>query len=357
MSRHPDFDMLQSKWGIVLPYAQQYTKPEWRSNYHLAMDEVPELFGMDAQPTLVTQPSIGIPAMFTMIIDPEVIRVALAPLAGAEILGEVKRGTWVDDTIMFPMVEMTGEVSSYGDWNNNGRAGATSQWPQRQSHHFQVIIQYGEREVERAAEAKLNWVQEQQTSAANALNRFQDLTYHFGVAGLQNYGLLNDPGLSAALTPTTKAAGGTRWITAGGAINATANEVYADVQALFILLVAQSQGLIDMDAGMTLVTSPTAAIALSITNNFNVSVRDLLSKNFPNLKFKMDIRYATTGGQLIQLIADKVSGADVGYCAFTEKMRQHPLIKDLSAFKQKTTSGTWGAIIRYPIGIAQMLGV
>ena len=37
------------------------------------------------------------------------------------------------------------------------------------------------------------------------LNKFSNLTYFFGVQGLQNYGLLNDPHLNASLTPATKA--------------------------------------------------------------------------------------------------------------------------------------------------------
>jgi hypothetical protein len=38
-------------------------------------------------------------------------------------------------------------------------------------------------------------------------------------------------------------------------------------------------------------------------------------------------------------------------------MRAHAIVKDLSAFKQKMTGGTWGAIIRMPAGISSMLGV
>lgn len=367
MARNQEFDRLEAEFGIVFPHAQDFIQDGWKRGapgLALAMDAAQGWsqegapLGYDAQPALLTTAGAGIPALFTTMVDPEVVRVLLAPLAGADILGEAKRGTWIDDTIVFPMVEMTGEVSSYGDFNNNGRAGAVGTWPQRQSYHFQVIIEYGEREIERAGAGKLNWVTELKTSAANTLNRFQDLTYHFGVAGLQNYGLLNDPQLPAALTPATKAAGGTRWITVGGVINATANEVYSDVQSLYIQLVAQSAGVIDMNTPMTLVSSPTASVALTATNNFNVSVRDLLAKNFPNLKFKTSIRYATTGGQVIQLIADRVQGGgDTGFCAFTEKMREHNLVKDLSSFKQKETSGTWGAVIKYPVAIAQMLGV
>lgn len=357
MNRHSDFDRLQRDFGIVMPAVMQYLAPEYRHDFSGAMDSVLPQLGFDAQPGLVTAgANSAIAAMFTTLIDPEVIRVILAPLEGAEIAGEEKRGDWTTDTIAFPMVEMTGEVSSYGDYNNNGRAGLNSTWPQRQSYHHQVIIEYGEREVERAAEAKLNWVAELQTSASNASNRYQDLTYHFGVAGLQNYGLLNDPSLSAALTPSTKAAGGNRWIT-GGIITATPNEVYADVQALYVKLVTQSMGAINMKTPMTLVVDPASSVALTATNNFNVSVGDLLQKNFPNLKIKTSIRYATTAGNVMQLIADTIEGVKSVFCAYTEKARMHTLVKEMSSMKQKQTQGTWGAIIRRPIAIASMIGL
>lgn len=354
MARHSDFAMLERDFGVFLPGVQDYLKPEHKTDFRLGMDAI--MLAMDAQQTSVTVGNSSVPAMFTTLIDPETVRVMLAPLEGADILGESKKGDWTKDTMAFPLVEMTGEVSSYGDFSNNGRAGLNNTWPQRQSYHHQVIIEYGEREVERAAEGKLNWISELQTSAANASNRYQDLTYHFGVAGLQNYGLLNDPALSAALTPATKAAGGARWITSG-VITATANEVYTDVQTLYVKLVAQSLGNINQKTPLTLVTDPGSVVALTATNIYNVSVTDLLAKNFPNLEVKTSIRYATAGGNIVQLIADSIQGNDTGYCAFTEKARMHPLIKDLSSSKQKQTQGTWGAIIRYPVGIASMIGV
>ena len=65
----------------------------------------------------------------------------------------------------------------------------------------------------------------------------------------------------------------------------------------------------------------------------------------------------SAGGEIVQLIAKNVEGQDSGYCAFNEKMRSHPMIRDLSSFRQKMTGGTWGTIIRMPMAISSMLGV
>jgi hypothetical protein len=67
--------------------------------------------------------------------------------------------------------------------------------------------------------------------------------------------------------------------------------------------------------------------------------------------------YSTTGGELMQLILPTYNGVRTGYIGFTEKMRAHPLIAALSSWMQKQSGGTWGAIIRRPIAIAQMLGI
>ena len=334
-----------------------YVPDEFRRNWPMALD---------AMPTLTTDPNAGIPAMLTTLIDPQVYEILFAPNKAAEILGENRKGTWLDDTAMFPVVEHTGEVSSYGDYANSGRAGLNMNWPQRQSYLFQTIKQYGERELERAGLGRINYVSEIDKSAATQLNKFQNLTYFFGVSGLQCYGLLNDPNLPANLTPATKAAGGVTWFTTGGSPNATANEVYNDIVAIYENLVSNAGGLIDKSTKLVLAMSPGSEVALTFTNSFNVSTTDLLKKNFPNIRFVTAVQYAAlsssnpqgvAAGNLVQMIAESIEGQQAGYCSFNEKMRSHVIVREMSAFKQKETGGTWGAIIRMPIAFQGMVGV
>jgi hypothetical protein len=342
--------------GAVLPDVVAYVPDDYKRNYTLAMD---------AQPLLSTTANSGIPAFLTTLIDPAVFKILFAPNKAAQILSETRKGTWLDETAMFPTVEYTGEVSSYGDFAENGHTGVNTNWPQRQSYLFQTVKEYGERELERAGLGRINWVSELDQAAATVMNKFSNLTYFFGVQGLQNYGLLNDPNLPASLTPATKAAGGVAWI-AGGLIKATANEVYADIQALFYQLVQQTGGLVEADSKMVLAMSPGSQVALTATNTYNVNVEDLLKKNFPNLRIETAVQYGVlsaqnpqgvAGGNLIQLIAEELEGQNTGYCSFNEKMRAHPIIRGMSSFKQKVTGGSWGAIIRMPVAFASMLGV
>lgn len=349
--RHADLTRLERDYGIVIPGENvDYLPPQYANDCELAFD---------AQPSLVTTSNSGIPAYLSNFMDPDLIRVLVTPNKGAEILGEVKKGDWLTDTATFPIVENTGETSAYGDYNDNGSVGANVNFPQRQSFHYQTITQWGEKTLEKMGLAKIGWAAQLNTASAMILDKFQNKTYFFGVAGLQNYGILNDPSLSASIQPGAKAFGAAAhgpWITAG-VVTATANEIYNDIQSLWVQLVSQSNGTLQLDAPVTLAMSPGSEVALTATNSFNVNVADLLKKNFPNIKIKTAVEYATTAGNLVQMVADSVDGQDTGYCAFTEKMRAHPIVVELSSFKQKKSQGSWGVIIRLPFAISSMLGV
>ena len=347
--RDPRLDRLAADWGIHVGDVEKFFDPAWIKNFDMAMD---------AEPTLVTVSNSGIPSFLANYMDPGLIRILVAPNQAAEIMGEVKKGDWTTLTTTFTVVEHTGETSSYGDWNTNGSTGANPTFPQRQSYHYQTMTQWGERQLEMAGLAKLDWASRLNIASAMVLDKFQNNSYFLGIAGLQNYGILNDPGLTAALTPSTKTAGGTAWVNSTTKqVVATANEVYADIQAMFVLLTNQGNGLIEPDAKMTLAMSPQSSVALTATNSFNVNVWDLLKKNFPNIRLVTAPQYATAAGQLVQLKADEVDGQETGYCAFTEKMRAHAIVKETSAFKQKKSQGTWGAVIFQPFAITQMIGV
>ena len=344
--------------GIHFPAVQRYLTDAEKRDNRIAMDALPG--------PLSTDPNSALPTILTTTIDPEIIRVIFSPLEFGEILGERQAGSWVEDTRLFPIVESTGQVSSYGDFNNNGRAGVNFNYPAFQSYLFQTIIKYGERETDRVGLAKINLISELGLSSAQLLNTYQNLTYAFGVQNLQNYGIINNPYLSAFLTPATKAAGGTAWFN-GNTPNATANEVYNDIIALVNKLVAQTNGALNVKSKMTLAMSPQSEVAITFTNSFGTSVADLMKKGYPNITVKTAPQYGTqsttnpqgysTAGNVLQLIADKVQGQTVAYAAYNEKLRAHKIVPGLSDWMQKQTSGTWGTILRSPIAVSGMIGV
>lgn len=334
----PNIQALQQKWGI---------------NF---MDPNARLLAMDAQPTLTTAANSGILSVLSTIVDPKVIEVLFAPLKAAEIAGpEIQKGDWTTTSINFMMVEHTGETSSYGDHSNNGNAGANVNWIPRQPYHYQTFTRWGELGLARMGLAHLDWISQLNIASVDILNRFQNATYFKGVAGLQNYGILNDPKLPAPITPTVNASGGIGW---GYAAIPTTLEIIGGVRALFSQLQKQAGGLLDRNMKMTLAISPaTDAEAMTSVVTYGLMVEDFLKKEFPNLTVKNAPEYATSAGNLAQLFLDEYNGQRTMAPAFTEKLRSHPVIVGHSDWSQKKSQGTLGGIVFQPALVASMLGV
>lgn len=301
-------------------------------------------YAFDAQPTLVTASNAGIPAFLSNWLDPKLIEVLVSPMKAAEIAGETKKGDWTTTVTTFIMVESTGEVSAYGDYNDGGNADANSNFPQRQSFHYQTFTRWGEKELAVAGLAGIDLASRKNVASALVLNKFQNATYFYGVAGLQNYGLLNDPSLSAPIVPAVSWNG------------ASADQIFADIIRLWQQLFNQADGTIDQNERVTLALSPSNSLNLNKTNQFNVNVFDQITKNFPGLRIKTAPEYSTDSGELVQLIVDDYEGQETMTAAFTEKMRAHAMVVGSSHFSQKKSQGTWGTIIFRPVFVAQMLG-
>lgn len=298
----------------------------------------------DAQPELVTQANAGIPAFLSNYLDPKLIEVLVQPMEAAEIAGEQKRGDWTTTVTTFVVIESTGEVAAYGDYNNGGNADANANFPQRQSFHYQTFTAWGQKELAYAGLAGIDLGSRKNIASALVLNKFQNATYFYGVSGLQNYGLLNDPNLSAPIVPTVN------WF------SATAEQIYADVIRLYQQIVTQTGGNVKRNTRMTMALSPGNDANLTKSNQFGLNVFDYIKKNFPGINVKTAPEYATSSGELVQLIVDEYEGQETMTAAFTEKMRAHAMVTESSSFKQKKSQGTWGTVIFRPAMVAQMLG-
>ena len=88
----------------------------------------------------------------------------------------------------------------------------------------------------------------------------------------------------------------------------------------------------------------------------NSTVRAMIKETYPNVTIKTATEYSTTAGEVIQLIAKNVQGQEQGFCAFTEKIRAHAVVRGTSDTYQKKSAGTWGFVNEFPAGIASGLG-
>lgn len=323
--------------GIILPRSVQNVSTPLTE---YAMDAA------DLTPHLSSTGSSGIPNYLTTYVDPSVIDILVAPMKAAELVGESKKGDWTTLVAAFITAEPTTKVATYGDYSSDGDSGTNINYPQRQSYFFQTWTRWGERELEMAGAGRVDLASELNYSSALGLAKFLNGSYLFGVAGLENYGLINDPSLSAPITATTPWSG-------SPAVEAVVNEVVT----LFQVLQTQSQGIITQEDVLHMGLPPTAMSDLSKTNQYGLSAAAKLKDIFPKLEFVTIPEYDTASGRLVQLWAPRVEGKDTATCAFTEKMRAHSIERYSSYFRQKKSAGTWGAVIFRPFAVAQMIGV
>lgn len=310
---------------------------------------------MDADPQPSMPANGGIPAVVSTYINPNVIKQLFAPNMATTILGgEEKKGAWAQDTILIPRSEGTGYVAAYDDYSNQGANQVNMQWVNRQVFRYQTMVTYGELEQERYGLAMVPYAAEKQRQAVNTLNQASNKFYFYGVDGLENYGILNDPSLSAAISPLTVNSA-TLW-----SAKAVVDK-YNDILALYEKLVEQTNGIlgdgVNMSSNLVLAMSNKLSVNLKSSNEiFATSLEDMLRKAFPNLRIVTAPQYSTDAGELIQMFVEDADGQRTGYGAYSEKLRSHPLITDVSSYKQKYSATTYGTIWQMPFAVVQMLG-
>ena len=338
------FNELQA-YGIRLAVPGATPPRGWIENGNIAM------LANDA--ALVTIPNTAIPAELTAYYDPRIIDVVTRPRKAREIFNEVQKGDWTTSHAKFRMNELTGSTQPYTDFGQSRTSNVNYNWITRQQYVFQTLIEYGDFEEAVSAVAKIQLAADKQRAAAHVIDVDSNLFYLLGVAGMDIFGILNAPNMSAAISPLPSGTGGSvLWA------DKDTQQIYNDILALHEQLVSQGDGWIDQSSALTLVVSPAAAVWLGRATNFNVSVMDMLNKYFSNLKLVTLPELADdTSGELLLLIADEMSGNPTGELGFSDKIRAGRVVPDVSSFRQKWSSSTYGAIIYYPFAVASMRGI
>ncbi|QNT78273.1 major capsid family protein [Entomobacter blattae] len=346
-----DGPILAKHMGVVLDQITHYTTE-------------PAALALDSQPALNTVPNLGVPLSLLSTIDPQLIRVLNSPLRAEAIYGRRQMGAWSDKTLYLKVLEGAGYGVAYGDFNKGGMASVNTGFEEIDRFLYQTHIRWGELEEATIGTAQISLANELRIQGVNVLERFINKVYFYGIAGQRTYGVLNAPQLLPAIQPDTKKEGGTAWD------NATNIEIYNDVLKLFDTLVDRLDGVIDMNTPLTLVVPNSRQVLLRRTNDYSKPVTALLQDALPNIRIEVapelgGQKEGTSGGvtgtgpagNMIQLFVDEIDGTRTVECAFPMRLRLHRLQMHASSLSQKMSIGTWGAIIRRPVGIAQMIGV
>lgn len=332
-----------SHYGFHFPYAKDWLTRE-------------NVLAMDAQ--LMTTPNTTVPVWLLQYISPDVIPILTAKRAATSVLDEKKVGDWVTPIYQFATEEYVGSTGPYSDYGDGPSAGVNNAWNNREQYIFQTTITYGDLEVARNAQAKVDLIAGKQRGAAEVIQTDANRFYLLGVAGRKIYGLLNEPNLPPAITPNV-IDGAVTWPDKRAlADDAGTRAVYNDVLKLFGQLVSQAGGLIDNSSEIVLLVSPERAVQLSMATNFNISVNEMIRTNFPNLRIETIPQLSSaTGGETMMMLVKNFMGNTTADLAFGEKMRQGRLIPETSSFRQKFSASTYGAILKMPFAFAVMTGI
>ena len=315
----------------------------------LANDSIDQLANDAA---MVTAANSGVPVEFTSYIDPMVIPILTATRGAREIFGEAKKGDWTTSYARFQTSEITGEVEAYTDYGQGGASDVNPTFPVRTQYIYQTNIRYGDREVDVASRARLQLAADKQRAAATVIDIASNKFALYGVAGLEIYGLLNDPNLPAAVSPLPNADSKTLWA------EKSTKEIYEDVLYLFGKMADRGAGHIDANTELVLATSPATQVQLGRATDFNISARQMLETYFPRIRFVALPELATaTGGTSILLVAPTIEGLPTAQIGFSEKFRAMRLIPESSSFHQKFVGSSYGTIIYRPFAIGTMTGV
>lgn len=315
----------------------------------LANDSIDQLANDAA---MVTAANSGVPVEFTSYIDPMVIPILTATRGAREIFGEAKKGDWTTSYARFQTSEITGEVEAYTDYGQGGASDVNPTFPVRTQYIYQTNIRYGDREVDVASRARLQLAADKQRAAATVIDIASNKFALYGVAGLEIYGLLNDPNLPPAVTPLPNADSKTLWA------EKSTKEIYEDVLYLFGKMADRGAGHIDANTELVLATSPATQVQLGKATDFNISARQMLETYFPRIRFVALPELATaTSGTSILLVAPTIEGLPTAQIGFSEKFRAMRLIPESSSFHQKFVGSSYGTIIYRPFAIGTMKSV
>lgn len=315
----------------------------------LANDSIDQLANDAA---MVTAANSGVPVEFTSYIDPMVIPILTATRGAREIFGEAKKGDWTTSYARFQTSEITGEVEAYTDYGQGGASDVNPTFPVRTQYIYQTNIRYGDREVDVASRARLQLAADKQRAAATVIDIASNKFALYGVAGLEIYGLLNDPNLPADVTTLPNADSKTLWA------DKSTKEIYEDVLYLFGKMADRGAGHIDANTELVLATSPATQVQLGKATDFNISARQMLETYFPRIRFVAMPELATaTSGTSILLVAPTIEGLPTAQIGFSEKFRAMRLIPESSSFHQKFVGSSYGTIIYRPFAIGKMTGV
>lgn len=310
----------------------------------------------DALPTL-TPNNIGVPSNILTQTMTKSLEIITQKRTSEEVFGgKAKIMDWQLQKGQFPIKERTAVTETYSDFGDAKYAGLNVNWEEVRNHRFSSGILIGDLEVEQYAEAKINYVNEVNTAAAESIAiEFNRVAFN-GYLKDGNYivyGGLNSPQLKPYETIAKT------WDTA------TFDEIKNDISNLLDILTTQSGGNVNVAKDKIRIAIPSNKLVWLKTTVNQLSSKFLLTminEAFPNIEWigAPELKNAYSGNKdVLFLVAENNTGGVSESCelGFSELMRMSRLEQKTTCYVQKMSAGTCGFIAYKPTYIVRAYGI
>lgn len=316
---------------------------------------------LDAIQPSITTASVPVPIQFLQNWMPGFVEIVTAARKIEEIVGLMVVGDWIDEEIITTVLEPLGTALPYGDHTNVPLASWNVNFERRTVVRFEEGLQVGRLEEGRAARINLSSGEIKRGGAAMALdiqrNRVGFLGFNSG--NNRTYGFLNDPYLPAYLTAANGASGSPLWS------GKTFLEITKDIRTLFATLRNTSKDVVDPENVDTTLALATAVVDyLSVTTDFNVSVRDWLTKTYPRCRVVSapELNAANGGANVGYLFAERLQdGSTDDGKTFDQmvpaKFQVLGVQQTVKGYIEDYSNATAGVICKRPFAIQRITGI
>ena len=327
----------------------------------LAFEGVKNLYkeatGQDAAPDMITTASIPTPIQFLQWINPKVVTMLTTKRDIDELVGYTKAGDWSDEEIVQGIIELLGSAKPYGDKANPNFASYNVNYEKRTIVRFEDSLEVGILSAERASKARLNEHDIKKQAVTRILEIVRNEIGFNGYANGDNktYGLLNDPNLPAYTSVANNAAGtSTNWA------NKSMKEICKDIVTALSALRTKSGNNFDPQNDKADIWISAAVVDyLSAQNEFGVTAREWLGKNYPKLTIKSSawLNEVNGGANVFYIVPEELDGDKVIEQYGQDKMRFIGLWNKGKSVEEFYSNATAGVFVRIPAGVVRYTGI
>lgn len=316
----------------------------------------------DAAPVApLTSPSITTPVQFLQNWLPGFVRVITRARKIDELVGISTVGSWEDEEIVQPVLELSGNAVPYGDYTNVPLSSWNLNYERRSVVRFEEGLQVGILENARSSRVRADTSAQKRQAASEALEIQRNSVGFFGYNNGANrtYGMLNDPELPAYVNAPNGAGGQSEWNTK------TFLEITADIRSSLEALRVSSGDNIDPSSDAIVMGVAMSAVgALTVTSDFGNSVRQWLNESYPNVRIVSvpEFDAANGGDNVVYFYADTVadSGTD-DQATFIQvvpaKFQSIGVEQKAKSYLEDYSNATAGIMLKRPYATYRLSGV